>query len=139
MRRLVTAVLVAVVLPLTGPAMAAADPSSGSESRCSGPVQVAPEISVTTCTVYQWWDYHGHVGFRAKVTVRNASTSYSVLAAPDLLVGGSVYLGSTSTIPPGATLEMVGNMVQDPPPVTKQGRGWIAALNWSTYTYAPAY
>jgi hypothetical protein len=102
---------------------------------CNGPIWITPEISVKTCTDYSWWNYHDSWSYRARVTVHN-NAWYSVSVRPDLLAGGVTYVGNTVNVASGTELEAFGNDVRQLN-IASQGRGYIQALNWSTYTYAP--
>jgi hypothetical protein len=132
-------VLAAALLPLAATAVAQADPSEGTEVRCTGPVQVAPEITATTCiTVWHYNHFADHL-FWAEVTVRNTSPSASVTAYPDLLIGSTTYHGAPVTIPPGAEAKGWSNTVQDPPlEAPKTARGGIWSNGWHTYQYSPS-
>lgn len=138
--RVLLPVLAAVIIPATSLAVAHADPAYGSTLRCNGPVQVAPEISVKTCTYYFWWDYGFHWSHRARVTVRNTSASFDVSVRPDLIVDSWTVAGDTHTIARGTEEEVWGNYVQDlPSNVRKTGAAYVVALGWSTYTYGPTF
>jgi hypothetical protein len=134
------AVLAATLLPLLGVPLAQADPvDGGTEVLCSGPVQLAPEISATTCVSVHHVNYGFNHRFWATVTVRNTSATYSVTAYPQLLIDSTVVYSNGVSIPPGAEVTAYGNTVQDPPVgAVKRARGDIYALNWSTNTYSPA-